>query len=89
MKKVKLNIEFVMPEIRKAGLPNEEEIELAEEARRLFPGMVMKEILSVLNDAGAELISFQKQEMPDYISKIVRDMDSRERKTEKNTVQII
>jgi hypothetical protein len=89
MKKVKLNIEFVMPEIRKAGLPNEEEIELAEEARRLFPGKVMKEILSVLNDAGAELISFQKQEMPDYISKIVRDMDSRERKTEKNTVQII
>ena len=64
-------------------------IELAEEARRLFPGKVMKEILSVLNDAGAELISFQKQEMPDYISKIVRDMDSRERKTEKNTVQII
>ena len=49
----------------------------------------MKERLSVLNDAGAELISFQKQEMPDYISKIVRDMDSRERKTEKNTVQII
>ena len=89
MKKVKLNIEFVMPEIRKAGLPNEEEIELAEEARRLFPGKVMKEILSVLNDAGAELISFQKQEMPDYISKIVRDMDSRERKTEKNTVKII
>jgi len=89
MKKVKLNIEFVMPEIRKAGLPNEEEIELAEEARRLFPGKVMKEILSVLNDAGAELISFQKQEMPDYISKIVRDMDSRERKTERNTVQII
>ena len=89
MKKVKLNIEFVMPEIRKAGLPNEEEIELAEEARRLFPGKVMKEILSILNDAGAELISFQKQEMPDYISKIVRDMDSRERKTEKNTVQII
>ena len=70
-------------------MPNEEEIELAEEARRLFPGKVMKEILSVLNDAGAELISFQKQEMPDYISKIVRDMDSRERKTEKNTVQII
>ena len=55
----------------------------------LIPGRILNQVLEILEDYGAEIMAFQKQEVPDYISKIVRDMDSRERKTERNTVQII
>ena len=86
MKKVKLNIEYLEPEKeRYIDAP----VEDPEKEMALIPGRILNQVLEILEDYGAEIMAFQKREVPDYISKIVRDMDSRERKTERNTVQII
>lgn len=88
MKKVKLNIEYLEPEAGKERYIDAP-VEDPEKEMALLPGRILNQVLEILEDSGAEIMSFQKQEVPDYISKIVRDMDSRERKTEKDTVQII